>query len=298
MRKETSAALDDRFRRSRALFLITGALLVQSAYPQTASIRKDSFETGVIDSSIWNNSDTEGCNAFVQTGDAADGNRYLRSTLTAKEGGGNYRCELRLRGVTTKDGGEVQEGDTVYYGVTYRVPASTLSDPLRVDTLTQWFQNPNIGGGGCHQVIQVADNVMRWHNHNCGSVGGSDATLLSPYPKDTWIRVCKKAKWSTGSDGEIKVWVNPTSEANTPAKSYTGKTLIDDYTEVGMFKIGIYKTGWRTTSPPPNMAAMSPRIFEHDDIRLGRTFAEACGVSGDEQVPSPVPTPPTSVVVE
>ncbi len=297
MREET-AALGDRCRRRRVLILITGALLVQSAYPETVGIRKDSFETGNIDYSIWNNSDTDGCSALVQTGEAADGNYYLRSTLTATEGGGNYRCELRLRGVTTKDGGIIQEGDTVYYGVSYRVPAATLSDPLKVDTLTQWFQNPNIGGGGCHQVIQVADNVLRWHNHNCGTVGGSDVTLLSPVPKDKWIRVCKKAKWSTSNDGEIKVWVNPTSESNTPAKYFAGKTLIDDYTEVGMFKIGLYKPEWRTTRPPPNMMAMSPRIFEHDDVRMGRTFAEACGVSGEEQTLAPVPAPPVSVVVE
>ena len=99
MREETSAALDNRYRRRRALILIAGALLVQSAYPQTASIRKDSFETGTIQSSIWNASDTDGCSASVQTGDAADGTHYLRSTLTAKAGGGNYRCELNAKGI-------------------------------------------------------------------------------------------------------------------------------------------------------------------------------------------------------
>ena len=56
MRELTSAAPDNRCLR-RTLILIAGALLVQSAYPQTVSIRKDSFETGTIQTSIWNASD-------------------------------------------------------------------------------------------------------------------------------------------------------------------------------------------------------------------------------------------------
>ena len=117
---------------------------------------------------------------------------------------------------------------------------------------------------------------MQWHNHNCGSVGGDDVTLINPIPKDTWVRVCKKAKWTTQSNGELKIWVNPSSEASTPVKNYRGPTLIPQYTEIVMFKIGLYKTMWRTDNPPTNMAAMSPRIFDHDDVRVGRTFAEAC----------------------
>ena len=107
-------------------------------------------------------------------------------------------------------------------------------------------------------------------------------------PKDTWVRVCKKAKWTTDNDGEIKVWVNPASESSTPVKSYSGQTLIDEYTNIVKFKIGIYKPTWRTIRPPSNMAAMSPRIFDHDDVRVGLSFADACGGGSDQPEP-PIP---------
>ncbi|MGH8241831.1 MAG: heparin lyase I family protein [Steroidobacteraceae bacterium] len=291
MREVTSAVPGNRCR-PRALILIAGALLVQSAYPQIADIRKDSFETGAIQTSLWNASDTDGCSISVQTGGAAEGKHYMRSTLTSKEGGGNYRCELNGKGM----GPSGFDGITLYYGISYRIPAATQYDAEVGDTLTQWFQNPNTGGGGCHQVVQIKDKVLQWHNHNCGGVGGGDVTLLSPVPKDTWVRVCKKAKWTTNDDGEIKVWVNPTSESSSPVKSYSGQTLIDEYTQIVKFKIGNYKPTWRTVHPPPNMAAMSPRIFDIDDVRVGASFADACGAGS--VAPIPIPKPPISVAVE
>ena len=295
MREERSAALDNRCRQWRGLILITGALLVQSAYPQTASIQKDSFESGTIQSSIWHASDTDGCSASVQTGDAADGTRYMRSSLTANPpNGGNFRCELNARGID-RDG---KEGDTVYYGLSYRMPAATPYDPLTGDTLTQWHQQP-LTEPKCHQVIQLDNNVLKWHNHSCNGAGGGDVTLLSAMPKDTWVRVCLKAKWTTQSNGELKIWVNPSSEASATVKNFVGQTLIDGYTNLVKFKIGNYKTRWRTSNPPSNMAAMSPRIFDHDDVRVGLSFAEACGGGSDQsEPPIPIPGPPISVAVE
>lgn len=292
MREETSSAPNQRCRhvRMRALSFVAGAMLVQSAYPETAGIRKDGFESGTIQSALWNGSNTDGCNISVQTGSAAEGKYYMRSTLTSKEGGGNYRCELNGSGL----GQEGYDGITLYYGISYRIPGATPYDPEVGDNLTQWFQNPNTGGGGCHQVVLLQNTALKWHNHNCGGVGGGDATLLSPMPKDTWVRVCKKAKWTTDNDGEIKVWVNPTSESSAPVKSYSGKTLIDEYTQIVKFKIGDYKPTWRAIHPPANMAAMSPRVFDHDDVRVARTFAEACGVGTQP----PIPKPPVSVAVE
>jgi Polysaccharide lyase len=297
MRENTSAALSNRFWK--ALTMIASAWIVPAAYPQSLSIRHDSFESGTILSAIWHPADTGGCNAAVQADKASDGTHYLRSTLTAAPDGGNYRCELRVRDIDDPANGFIKEGDTVYYGISYRIPAATAYDPMVGDTLTQWFQNPDIGGGGCHQVIKLQNNVMLWHNHNCGGVGGPDVNLITSVPKDTWIRICQKAKWTTHNDGEIKVWVNPASENSTPAKSYSGRTLIDGWTALGRFKIGLYKPEWRTTRPPSNMTAMSPRIFEHDDIRVGKSFADACGGGSDpSEPPNAIPNPPISVAVE
>jgi hypothetical protein len=296
MKEQTLVAMYNRRGRRRGLVFIAGAMLVQSGLAHGASILKDSFDTGAIQSEIWNPSDTDGCSASIQSGAASEGKQFLRSSLTAAPDGGNYRCELRAKNIDIPANGFVKEGDTVYYGISYRIPSATLYDPLAVDTLTQWFQNPAIGGGGCHQVIQLKENLLKWHNHNCGGVGGEDAPLLASVPKDTWIRVCKKAKWTTADDGEIKVWVNPASENSTPAKNYSGRTLIDGWTNLVMFKIGLYKPKWRTGSPPSNMSAMSPRIFEHDDIRVAASFAEACGGSDVEYVAAP--EPPVAVAVE
>ena len=195
----------------------------------------------------------------------------MRSTLTSKPDGGNYRCELNGKGM----GLQGFDGITLYYGISYRIPAATPYDPEVGDNLTQWFQNPNIGGGGCHQTVLVQNNVLGWHSHNCGGAGGGDVNLLSPMPKDTWVRICKKAKWTTHDDGEIKIWVNPASESSTPLKSYSGQTLIDEYTEIVKFKIGNYKPTWRTIRPPANMAAMSPRIFDHRRHSCGKEFCRS-----------------------
>jgi hypothetical protein len=83
-------------------------------------------------------------------------------------------------------------------------------------------------------------------------------------------------QWETDGTGRQKIWVNADDESDTPIKNYTGITLDPDYTEVGMFKLGIYKTGWRTSSTAANQEAMSPRIFYHDDVRIGYSFADAC----------------------
>jgi hypothetical protein len=268
---------------------------VQSAHPQNSEIRKDSFETGAIQSSLWNVSDTDGCTVSVHSGDAAEGKHYFRSTLSSKPGGGNYRCELNAKGL----GEEGFDGITLYYGISYRIPAATPYDPEVEDNLTQWFQNPAIGGGGCHQVVLIKNNALRWHNHNCPGAGGGSVTLLSPMPKDTWVRICKKAKWTTHDDGEIKVWVNPTSESSVPVKNYHGQTLIDEYTRIVKFKIGNYKPTWRTIRPPANMEAMSPRIFDLDDVRVASNFADACGGASQSHPPDdPAPQPPNAIAVE
>jgi hypothetical protein len=83
--------------------------------------------------------------------------------------------------------------------------------------------------------------------------------------------------------------------------NFNGQTVPEVYKNPGKFKIGLYKPQWRTIRPPSNMEAMSPRIFDHDDVRVGRSFGEACGGAAQSEPPvpdSPTPQPPNAIAVE
>lgn len=284
--------MNTRRQWMRGLVFISGALLVQSANSQLASIRKDSFETGTIQSTIWNASDTDGCSAAVKTGDAADGTYYMRSTLTATAGGGNYRCEQNAKGLDAS----TPLNEDRYYGFSIRIPSATLNDAMSHDTLMQLHTQSTLSNPCHYSVIWESDNSLRWHVHSCGEVGGPDATLVEAMRKDVWYRICVNANWSTGSSGRFRVWVNPASENSVPALSFSGQTVPAEYTMPGKFKIGLYKPKWRSVRPPSNMAAMSPRVFDHDDVRTGENFAETC--IGTASQPMAIPEPPTSMAVE
>jgi hypothetical protein len=282
-------------KTSAALNLIAGALLVQSAYPETAGILKDSFESGTIQTSIWNTSDTDGCSASVQTGKAADHTHYMRSTLTAKSGGGNYRCEQNAKGV----GDDTPLNQDRYYGVSIRIPSATKNDAEAHDTLMQLHTQATMGGSCHYSIIWETNNSLKWHVHSCEGIGGPGATLLKTVEKDVWYRVCVNARWATDSSGRFRVWLNPTSENSNPILSFNGQTVPEVYNKPGKFKIGLYKPQWRTVRPPSNMVAMSPRSFDHDDVRVALNYADACGGASQSQPPDdPAPQPPNAVAVE
>lgn len=251
-----------------------------------ADIWSDNFEVGSgPDTSLWslsiNLAGTGSCTQVTSsTGGADSGTKFMRFTLVANPtagdaGGGAYRCELGAKAFTHEvPDGLVQEGDTAYYGMSYRMPAATLFDPEKGDTVTQIFQD--IGGGtGCHESIKFENNTLKWATQDCTRPQQSD-TLLSPVIKDTWYRVCQVYKWSKTGTGFHKIWINATAESNTPVLNYSGATLIAAPQYVGKVKIGNYKTGWRTTNTAANQEAMSPRILDIDDVRVATTFAGAC----------------------
>jgi Polysaccharide lyase len=292
MREKTSPSLNYRCWRRRGFLLVTGALLVQSAYSQTAGTVNDSFETGTIQSSIWHGTDDDGCSASVQTGDAADGTHYMRSTLTAMPGGGSYRCEQNAKEL----GLNTPLNEDRYYGLSLRIPSATLNDVEAHDTLMQLHTQATMGSSCHYSIIWGTNNSLKWHPHSCEGIGGSDVTLVRAVQKDVWYRVCLNARWATNSSGRFRVWLNPTSENSQPALNFNGQTVPEIYNQPGKFKIGLYKPQWRTVRPPSNMEAMSPRVFYHDDVRVGKSFAEACG--GGSSQPIPIPEPPISVAVE
>jgi hypothetical protein len=204
----------------------------------------------------------------------------MRFTLVANptagdQGGNSYRCELAAKAFTHEyNTGLVKEGDTAYYGMSYRIVSPTLLDPVAGDTVTQLFQD--IGGTtGCHESVKYNNNVIQWNTQDCPRPQGGEQ-LLSPIFRDVWYRVCQVYKWKKDATGFHKIWVNPTAESNTPVLNYSGVTLIAAPQYVGKVKIGNYKTAWRSTSNTPNQEAMSPRIIDVDDVRVATTFAKAC----------------------
>jgi hypothetical protein len=278
--------------QGRGLILIAGGLFLQSAYPQTASLPKDSFESGTIQSSIWQASDTEGCSASVKTGDAADGTHYMRSALTAKPGGGNYRCEQSAKGV----GISAKPGVPYYYAMAFRVPSDFAYDSQSGETIMQLHHQPT-SGSHSHHAVRINDRNLEWKSH--GDAGGPTVNL-APLARGQWTRVCVRAVWTTDDTGSLKVWLNPSSESSSPVFQWSGRTLPLNYTNVGKFKVGIYKPNWRTVNfPTPFNSATSPRIVEHDDVGVGLSFADACGGASQSQPPDdPAPQPPNAVAVE
>lgn len=254
-------------------------------------IFSDEFDSGSVpNSQFWGDSTnvagTGSCTRTVTGG-------YHKIVLVANptgndKGGGSYRCEspikVFLAGDTT-DGidGLIEAGDTVYYGFAIRMPSATAYDSVKGDTLNQIFQN--IGNGdGCHEAIVIENNQIKWKTQDCVRTQ-SQLTILSPLAKDTWVNICQVYKWEQNGTGFHKLWVNPSSEASTPVINYSGQTLMNDIAGtpdpepyyVGKFKIGDYKTGWRTSQTAANQEAMSPREFHHGYVRIADNFEAACG---------------------
>lgn len=267
------------------IFLVAGALVAEPAYQQAVTILGDSFEKGTIQSTLWNESSTNGCNPTVQSGDAAEGKYYLRSSLTANPpNGGNYRCEQNAIGLGTS----TQLNTPYYYGMSVRVPSDFANDRDADDTIMQLHHQPTTNPNS-HHMISIENNLWEWQAH--ADAGGPNATL-APLAKAQWIRFCVRAVWIINSSGSLKVWVNPSSESSTPAFQWSGQTLPTAYTNIAKFKIGLYKTKWRTNNfPNPFNSATSPRVVEHDDVRVGLSFAAACGGRV-------APEPPSLIAVE
>jgi hypothetical protein len=273
-----------------ALCAVAGALLALPAHPQTAMIVKDGFESGAIDPTIWQGSSTDGCSATVPSGDAADGTRFLRSSLTASLPlGGNYRCEQNAKGV----GVNAKLGVAYYYGMVFRVPSDFAYDSQSGEAIMQLHHQPT-SGAHSHHAIRIYDKNLEWKAH--GDAGGPSVNL-APLARGEWTRVCVRAVWTTDDAGSLKVWVNPGSENSAPALQWSGQTVPADYTNLGKFKVGIYKPNWRSKNfPTPFNTATSPRIVEHDDVRVALNYADACGAGREE--PIPIPEPPISIAVE
>lgn len=266
------------------IFLIAGALVAEPAYPQAVTALVDGFETGTIQSTLWNESSTGGCSATVPSGGASEGTYYLRSTLTANPPtGGNYRCEQNARGV----GENTPVPSTRYYHFALRVPSNFANDNDAGDTVMQLHYGAGSGG---HYAIKIVNTSVMWVAN--GISGGSSGSL-GALVKGQWVEWCTRVDWRNNNTGLIKVWRNPSAETDTPTFQQNNITTVPTGLQAGKFKIGLYKSVWRTNNfPNPFNSATSPRVVEHDDVRMGLTFAEACGGG------TIGPEPPSSVTVE
>lgn len=234
----------------------------------------------------------------LTTGGAARGSRFMRFTLASSgPTDKSYRCELGER----KAAGSKSAADlplTLYYGMSFRIPTSVPFDPETQENFQQFHIDPVFaagGGGVCHLTAQMnpsATGEMIWGTHGCnnGGAGGGEVNLLVPPTRGVWYRYCQKITWTEAASGVWKVWINPTSESSVPLKNYTGRTLettwdadldqggepIPDSPMPPKNQYGIYKPVWRMIHPPTNVVAMSPRMVDLDDIRIGVSYAEAC----------------------
>jgi len=219
----------------------------------------DGFEDGTLNA--WNESSTSGSAFAVITGGAANGTRYLRTTLTYASSS-TYRAEHALK----SSGGRTQ-GVPYYYGFSLRVPATTLNDAALTDTITQWHPN----GGGAHWALRNDNGVWGLEAHNLPAGGDGNMGVIV---KDVWHRWVYRWVWSdSAAGGSVKAWLNPTSEASTAVHTVTGiRTVPTGFGTIMNWKTGCYKPGWQFNAPA---AGISPRIYHEDDFRIGLAFVDA-----------------------
>ena len=219
----------------------------------------DGLEDGTLNAWTQELSGSSGATWTIVVGAAASGMKYLRTELA-------YLSALSYRAMQILKGSELLgvEGGVLYYGISIRVPTTTVDDPISADSCCQF--NP---GGAAHWALRNNNGVWDFDNHNFAAGGNTD---LGAITKGVWHRWIVRFRWSTTTNGSVKVWHDPVSEATTPVHQASNiQTLSPTYTGIATYKVGCYKPDWSVAAPD---LGMSPRVYHHDNAKIGLTFLD------------------------
>jgi hypothetical protein len=247
----------------------------------------DGFESGTIltsGPSHWEPNTQPGCTHAVKTASGGyDGSTYyVESKIIAAPN--QYRAELHARANGDPIGKLFDIGDTIYYGISVRLPSGFVLDDLTGDTLMQWHfgAGPDDNHAG-HYGLHVDFDKWGFVRHAGESVsgaqlqGGGDLGLVTG-DIGKWVRWVIRINWQTNTTGSIKVWKNPDAESDKPLLDQSNIRTWNPDGFPPKNPIGLYKPQWRPmhfskTYDPNETPNVSPRIFHHhDDLRIATSF--------------------------
>lgn len=205
----------------------------------------------------------------------------VRATSTA------LRFEVRYVGDAARDfhnevkrNGAARAGTTKFYGISYHIPSSWVFESNRV-IVSQFFSTRNddlpTPGLGPTGFLHIENGkwfyLVRFTDTSQTDQSDGVDLDLGSITKDTYTDFVLQIKWSTSTDGFVKIWKGLKGQSLTLVNTYNGKTIFDtgatDYT----FNVGLYNAGWRSKAPASS--ATATRILYVDEVRMGDTLDEA-----------------------
>ena len=175
----------------------------------------------------------------------------------------------------------VANGGTYWYGFSLRHERTPAVPNNKFTVLTQWFIGGRPArswpcGGAGHKIGYRAGRMSFDLQH---STSGGDAIsckqfVLSEDPLGKWVDVVMNAKWTSNTDGFLKLWVREAGGRWVQKINYTGRTqAVSD--RGPYFKMGAYVGG----------EGSGDRLVYTDEYRLGNSNATFADVSPDGSTP-------------
>lgn len=222
---------------------------------------------------------TDGISAVIATDQVRSGTKAVKFTLVPTDAGWEYstykdpyvRAELEKSGLTFS-------GQTRWYGASIRVDSrweDNVSAGSGIDgaLVMQWHTGNSGCGLSSPPFAILFDDVSepdgpRWRISSissplaCATTAAGDFTRRTwtfPGTKGEWVDWVVQIKWSTGSDGFLRVWKDGVQVINQ-----SGATYYNSETTMRI-KWGVYKPRWATETIPPGDIF----VVHHDEIKIG-----------------------------
>jgi len=193
-----------------------------------------------------------------------------QSTDTFRAGGGSFRIDLRKSDPEVSGSKRVEiEVDnsisqpitaTRWYGGSWLLPSPWTSDHFG-ESILQWHDLD--GTSPPLAVITYDDSI--WVRTNVNFNGHNYAVAAINDIKGNWMDMVLQVKWTTGTDGFIKCWINGTLKLNL--SNITTNASTGSY-----IKIGMNKWNWAHDGDPNN-STVTKRVFFIDEFRIGNENA-------------------------
>ncbi|OWY64767.1 hypothetical protein B7486_45510 [cyanobacterium TDX16] len=173
---------------------------------------------------------------------------------------GVKRAELRL--------GEVPPDSEIWYGFSVFLPSDYQQDPSS-EIIAQWHDLPdkNLGETWKSPALSLSTKDGRfilnrkWDSKRVTVVPEGKETIdLGLYQTGKWTDFVFHVKWSSNSNGRLKVWQD--------GKLVVRRNGPNNYNDARgpYLKIGIYKGDWKNY---PDKSTVSERELYYDEVRVG-----------------------------
>jgi hypothetical protein len=238
----------------------------------------------------------EGHSAKIVTSPVRVGTKALKMTLTPEDEGyqyGSYKKPYYRA--------EFEKGGFDYIGLQRWYGTSIRIDPNWKDNVTsgtndalvmQWHSSPLSGCTTLSPHLMISYTTSnKWKITSLSYSGScpSSSTVTKRIwefagSKDVWVDWVVNVKWSTGSDGFLRVWKD-----GTLVIDHSGPT-VQRAESTMRIKWGVYKARWATETIPPGDIL----VVYHDQIKIGdasSSYTEVAPTNSSSTVVSPLDAP-------